>query len=255
VAKHGGLRLGKLDVLFKNQMGATVTQYVKSMRLDRAAILLATTNMSVKEVWASVGFNHHSNFDHDFKNRFHRSPREYRTLVLRPAAKDLVDSDGVCARQVHGPGGVSDDLPQKDGPCNKPGCVLIVDGDNGTRTTLATFLRGEGHRVYVETTGTAAIATLERVSPEAILLDYHLDGEMNGLECLRHVRRRVGNNVSGVALFTADWDIFECVDEVKSLNASIVSKLCDLEQVAELVRCLSRQSTNLSSAISIPWWR
>src|SRR5262245_10529152 len=75
-------------VQFKREMGQRFTEFIRDHRLDRAATLLTTTNKTVKEVWAAVGYNHASNFDHDFRKRFGMSPRQYRARAIRPVAED-----------------------------------------------------------------------------------------------------------------------------------------------------------------------
>lgn len=89
IAERMNVRLATLDVGFKRETGRTMTDHIRATRLDRAAVLLATTSLSVKEIWALVGYSHHSNFDHDFKRRFRANPRSYRAHILRPVAKSL----------------------------------------------------------------------------------------------------------------------------------------------------------------------
>lgn len=90
-------RLSTLDVLFKSQMGCTLTEYIRDVRLDCVAMLLATSNKSVKEVWAEVGYAYHSNFDHDFTRKFLCTPREYRARAIRPIARELYgNTRGLC---------------------------------------------------------------------------------------------------------------------------------------------------------------
>ena len=83
VAAELGVSASSLSVRFKRASGVTFSEYLRTTRLARAASLLAETALSVKEVWASVGYNDFSNFDHDFKRCFSVTPREYRTLGRR----------------------------------------------------------------------------------------------------------------------------------------------------------------------------
>jgi transcriptional regulator GlxA family with amidase domain len=63
---------------FKNHTGVTFREYVRTLRLHRAASLLMSSRKSITEVWTAVGYNHPSNFNHDFKRRFEVTPTEYR---------------------------------------------------------------------------------------------------------------------------------------------------------------------------------
>jgi AraC-like DNA-binding protein len=85
VALEVGVDAAVLASLFKAETGLTCIECLRRRRLDRGADLLITTNMTVKEVWAAVGYNHASNFGRDFRRRFESSPREYRARAVRGA--------------------------------------------------------------------------------------------------------------------------------------------------------------------------
>lgn len=70
---------GRLQQLFKEQMGVLLGDYLVEQRLQKAAELLATTNMSIKEISFAVGYEHQSSFTRAFENRFSRSPKRYRS--------------------------------------------------------------------------------------------------------------------------------------------------------------------------------
>jgi AraC-like DNA-binding protein len=83
VADHVGLPPARFAVRFKLQTSLTFRHYVRRMRLSLGGTLLSRTDKRVKEIWAQIGYNHGSNFDHDFKRHFGVSPREYRARVIR----------------------------------------------------------------------------------------------------------------------------------------------------------------------------
>jgi AraC family transcriptional regulator of arabinose operon len=70
--------------LFRQHTGSSPARYVRDRRLERAAMLLETTFLSVKEVMAAVGLNDPSHFSRDFHKAFGASPREWRKRVARP---------------------------------------------------------------------------------------------------------------------------------------------------------------------------
>jgi AraC-like DNA-binding protein/CheY-like chemotaxis protein len=227
IAETVGVRLSTLDAAFKRQMACTSTEYIRRVRLERSAILLVTTNKTIKEVWAEIGYNHPSNFDHDFKRRFGRSPRELRAGSIRSTAQSHYEATT--------PAGDEDD----DRPIY-PTSVLIVDDDECTRWTLSTYLSGKGFTVSAAATGYEGLRSAKDASPDVILVDYRL-GDMDGLEFLRLLHPRIGDPVPALALFTADWDLFEQADDVNTLGATIVSKLCDLHQLQRVIVSLSRR--------------
>ena len=67
-----------LSHLFKQATGASLGHVLHEQRLQRAAHLLATTIMSVKEIAIAVGYEHTSSFTRAFERRFERGPRSYR---------------------------------------------------------------------------------------------------------------------------------------------------------------------------------
>jgi AraC-like DNA-binding protein/CheY-like chemotaxis protein len=224
VARHVRVPLATLCVLFKNQIGCTLREHIRNLRLDRAAVLLTATNKSIKEIWAEVGYNHPSNFDHDFKTLFHVTPREYRGRGLRPVAEEVY--------RPHIPPAAA----RVPAPSNTT--VLIIDGDERSSGIMERVLQLEGYAVSTARTGAEGLRLAELIAPNVILLDYHLD-DMNGLEVLQILRGRPDGSGPAVALFTADWDVLDRADAIRALNAVPVSKLCDIERIKETIRGLA----------------
>lgn len=67
-----------LQYLFKQATGLALGQVLAEKRLQRAAELLAKTNMSIKEIACAVGYEHSSSFTRAFEKRFDQAPRRYR---------------------------------------------------------------------------------------------------------------------------------------------------------------------------------
>ena len=72
---------------FKAVTGSTFTQYRSHLRISAAAHLLLESDLSIGEVAHSVGFSDQSYFDRRFRERFRKTPREYRMngAVRQPA--------------------------------------------------------------------------------------------------------------------------------------------------------------------------
>lgn len=64
--------------LFKKETGATPSQYFLSIKLNYARILLETTNLSVLDIAANVGFSSLGHFTKVFKNQYSIPPASYR---------------------------------------------------------------------------------------------------------------------------------------------------------------------------------
>lgn len=141
VANELDMSASHLASLFAAQTKLTFTDYLRDVRLDRAALLLKIGDASIKEVWAAIGYNDGSNFCHHFRDRFGRSPRGYRAgathfipipTMLSPATQSAkADSSAP----------------------NKGGEVLIVDDNPVTRHFLARHLQATGYwrNVRIET--------------------------------------------------------------------------------------------------------
>ncbi len=68
----------QLQRLFKRQTGAVIGDFLVEQRLQRAAHLLSMSDLSIKEIAYTVGYEHHSSFTRAFENRFAASPKDYR---------------------------------------------------------------------------------------------------------------------------------------------------------------------------------
>lgn len=78
VCRELGVSQRKLERLFKRDVGCTIVQYSKLLRLQYARVLLSTTRMSIREVSAACGFNSMSYFSQSFLQAFGKKPSEYR---------------------------------------------------------------------------------------------------------------------------------------------------------------------------------
>lgn len=67
-----------LQHLFKRATGFRLGRMLNEQRLQRAAKLLANSNMSIKEIASAVGYEHTSSFTRAFERRFAQGPRCYR---------------------------------------------------------------------------------------------------------------------------------------------------------------------------------
>ena len=63
---------------FKGIFGKNLKDHINEKRLDRAAELILTSDLTVEELSESVGFSDKSKFYKDFKARFSLTPGEYR---------------------------------------------------------------------------------------------------------------------------------------------------------------------------------
>jgi AraC-like DNA-binding protein/CheY-like chemotaxis protein len=238
IADALSLRLSTLDVAFRRDMGYTITEHLRGVRLSRAALLLVTTHKSIKEIWAEVGYNHASNFDHEFKRRFGKSPREFRAGSIRPAA------------QRHYGVAKTSSLSASAVPLPQPWRVLVVDHDEKTRRALEIHLTRKGYSLALAATGNEGLARVAMTCPDVILLEFRL-GDMDAVEFLRELRSRMPGDAPAVALFTADWAAFDQREDMWTLHAVLASKLCDLNGVTRLIEYLCTRDSVRTSTIDV----
>ncbi|HZK33704.1 MAG TPA: AraC family transcriptional regulator [Bacillota bacterium] len=78
IAEYVNLDRSHLFRLFKGQTNMSVQEYMLKYRLERGLLLLRTTDMNVREIMYSCGFNDLPNFSRQFKRVYGLSPGTYR---------------------------------------------------------------------------------------------------------------------------------------------------------------------------------
>ena len=74
---------------FKQYTGQTFVQYISSMRIRKACILLSQPEHSIEEIASHCGYTTYSTFYRAFCREMHMTPQQYRTSHYKTVAKDL----------------------------------------------------------------------------------------------------------------------------------------------------------------------
>ena len=82
LAAHVGLSASRLAYLFREGTRMSPSSYLQMLRLERARLLIESTDLAVGDVMRQVGLSDPSHFSRDFRNAYGLSPRGYR-LQLR----------------------------------------------------------------------------------------------------------------------------------------------------------------------------
>lgn len=82
LAARVNLSPSRFRQLFKEQVGIGPAQYLQSVRLRRARLLIERTFLTVKEVMALVGCNDPSHFARDFRHAHGVAPSALRASGL-----------------------------------------------------------------------------------------------------------------------------------------------------------------------------
>ena len=61
----------------KQLAGVTTVEFIRMLRLSKAADLCRNSSLTISEIMYSVGFSNHSYFTKCFKEEYHVTPKEY----------------------------------------------------------------------------------------------------------------------------------------------------------------------------------
>jgi two-component system response regulator YesN len=79
VAKEIGMSNSRFSTVFSQQSGQTFTEYLMSLRLNKAKELLRMTDTKSSQIAGEVGYNDSHYFSYIFKKNVGITPSEYRT--------------------------------------------------------------------------------------------------------------------------------------------------------------------------------
>ena len=113
--------------VFKEELGETVSQFVRRVRLEAAANYLAfRKNMTVSDIAMHCGFSSSQNFARAFKNQFSQTPLEYRTQYQREY-RTLAETGENIRRKNRHTFGKNGHIDGKNGNANKPETGYLSD--------------------------------------------------------------------------------------------------------------------------------
>ena len=78
IAEVSGLSAPYFSTIFKEEMGENLSNYLNRLRVEKAAVMLVTTNLPINEIAVTCGFEDQSWFSKIFKNNTGLTPVKYR---------------------------------------------------------------------------------------------------------------------------------------------------------------------------------
>lgn len=78
IVKNSGMSRTRLERRFREALGRTLQEEIRSMQMKRARQLLAETDLSLEKIAPLVGLSQASYLSHAFKREVGESPRDYR---------------------------------------------------------------------------------------------------------------------------------------------------------------------------------
>jgi len=136
-------------------------------------------------------------------------------------------------------------LPADD--ASKGALVLVVDDDRSTRATLRFALQRNGFSVEEAVDGVRALALLDRIVPDVILMDVTMPN-CDGVEACRQVKS-TGTDTKVVMLtMHADQDVL--TNAIRAGAIGYLTKDCSTREIAEAVRMAAEGDTVLSPQLA-----
>lgn len=93
LSKHVGMSRGSLYHKILELTGLSPVEYIRSVKLDKAAVLLEKSDMNVAQIAYMVGFATPNYFAKSFKAKFHMLPSEFMSLKRKSAEIKVSQTD------------------------------------------------------------------------------------------------------------------------------------------------------------------
>jgi DNA-binding NtrC family response regulator len=114
------------------------------------------------------------------------------------------------------------------------GRIFLLDDDELIASMLSRSLRKEGYEVKVETTAQDIINKIASWCPDLVLLDVHLDEEINGLDILEELKKeKTGGQV---IMLTADDSAESAITAMKLGAADYLTKPFNMDEVKIVIK-------------------
>ena len=78
IADHVYLSLSYICLLFKQETGTTINQYITDLRIRESARLIRETDLRMIDISMEVGYNDEKYWARLFKNKMGMNPSEYK---------------------------------------------------------------------------------------------------------------------------------------------------------------------------------
>jgi two-component system OmpR family response regulator len=121
------------------------------------------------------------------------------------------------------------------------GRILVVDDEPSIGDAVATALRYEGFDVREERTGLGAIAAVEELDPDLIVLDWMLP-DLEGIEVGRRLRER--GYRTAILFLTAKDTVENKIDALRAGGDDYVTKPFSLGEVVARVQAILRRTAS-----------
>lgn len=113
--------------------------------------------------------------------------------------------------------------------------ILVVDDNRDNREIMQTYLEARGYMVVGAADGHSALAKLEEVQPDLVLLDVMMPG-IDGWEVCRTIKNHPKFGATRVVMVTAKGGYEDKFEGMRSGADDYVVKPVDLKELVEKVQ-------------------
>jgi len=128
--------------------------------------------------------------------------------------------------------------------------LLLVDDDAGIRASLSAFLTRAGFQVEMASDGEQALATLDKLKPDLVVMDV-LMPRMDGRETLRRMRQ--AGNLTPVILLTQVGEATERAMALEEGADDYINKPFEPHELVARIRAVLRRMRAGMPPISTAW--
>lgn len=93
LAKHLNRSENYLSRLFKSETGINTVTYINNKKMHRAKEFLANSQLSIKEIASSLGFDEPSYFNRIFNKIYGMNPTDYRKMLNNSSYNDIQETE------------------------------------------------------------------------------------------------------------------------------------------------------------------
>ncbi|MBI5555675.1 MAG: response regulator [Elusimicrobia bacterium] len=127
--------------------------------------------------------------------------------------------------------------------------ILVVDDDPFISTIICEALQGDGYKIEKASDGEEALAKIEKLVPDLVIMDYMLP-KMDGPQVCRKVKDNPQIKYVPIIMVTAVTDVKEKVQLLEGGAEDYIVKPFDLEELLARVKVVLRRTRQLNVEVN-----
>ena len=120
----------------------------------------------------------------------------------------------------------------------EPATILVVDDDQLVRDLVASLLHVEGYRVIEAADGELALAQMQALSPDLVLLDVMMPGRLDGVQICRQLKSSEATMLIPVVILTVSSNEEDIMATYNHHANCYITKPVDFNQFIKVVESI-----------------